>query len=161
VEVRFGHFVALRIFEREGEFSCHFLDEKDRYFHVAIGLADPQPKAVSQQLLRLNPDTGQPEWNTEAEYALKLIASAIVRDFLIVEERETLFTSRPFRRRVGARDVRSVIYLPRVRYSSVHLEQQGEPTGSAAHRARHSVAPHLRRATEASASATLPAHHGT
>jgi hypothetical protein len=152
VEVRFGHFVALRIFERYGEFSCHFLDEKDRYFHVAIGLGDSQPKAVSQQLVRLNPDTGEPEWNTEAECALKLIAAAIVRDFLVVEERETLFTSRRDRRRIGARDIRSIIYLPRVRYSSALLEQRpGEPADGSSHRARHSVAPHLRRATVASA----------
>lgn len=151
VEVRFGNFVALRIFEREGEFSCHFLDDKDRYFHVAIGLGDSQPKAVSQHLLRLSPGSGQPEWNTEAEYALKLIASAVVRDFLVVEERETVFTSRPFNRRIGARGVQSVIYLPRVRYSYPRIEQPDEPAEGSAHRARHPVAPHLRRAAEASA----------
>jgi hypothetical protein len=153
VEVRLGCFVALRIFEREGEFSCHFLDEKDRYFHVAIGLADPQPKAVSEHIVRLNRDSDdpEPEWHEDAECALKLIASAIVRDFLVVEERETLFSSRSFRRRIGTRDIRSVIYLPRVRYSSAHLEHQQESLEGPSHRTRHSVAPHLRRATEASA----------
>jgi Restriction endonuclease len=152
VDVHFGCFVGLRIFERDGEFSCHFLDDKDRYFHVAIGLRDPQPKAVSERLLKLNPDSGEPEWNEEGECSLKLIAAAIVRDFLVVEERETLFTSRPFRRRIGSRDLRSIIYLPRVRYSRARVEgQAGKPEDGSAHRARHTVAPHLRRAGEASA----------
>jgi hypothetical protein len=154
VDLQFGCFVGLRIFERDGEFSCHFLDEQDRYFHVAIGLRDPEPKAVSERLLQLNPQSGEPEWNDEAESSLKLIAAAIVRDVLVVEERETLFTSRSFRLRAGSRDVRSIIYLPRVRYSCARVEGQDEaPEGEegARQRARHTVAPHLRRAGEASA----------
>jgi hypothetical protein len=52
---------------------------------------------------------------------LKLIAAAIVRDFLVVEERESLFTARRMRRAVNGRPVRTVIYLPRVRYSATAL----------------------------------------
>ena len=38
VEVAFPPFVAVRVFELDGEFACHFLDQNDRYLHVAIGL---------------------------------------------------------------------------------------------------------------------------
>ena len=81
--------------------------------------------------------------------SLKLIAAAIVRDFLVVEDRESLFHARPFRRRIRGENVKTVIYLPRVRYSKpvptrLHIEEDTRV------RARHEVAPHLRRAAKAS-----------
>lgn len=150
VAIEFGPFVALRIFEMSGEFSCHFLDERERYFPVAIGINRGPPRAASPRLLRMRHDDGEPLWNEDAEASIKLIAAAIVRDFLIVEERESLFRSRNYRRRVGARDIRTVIYLPRVRYSAPRLQDQpSEPAPSV--RARHGVSHHLRRAKDASA----------
>lgn len=149
VEISFGSFVALRVFELDGEFVCHFLNEEDRYFTVAIGLRHQPPRSNTLRILRGSGDDTV-EWNEDAEASLKLIAAAIVRDFLVVEEREALFGVRPLRRRVRGRNIRTVIYLPRVRYSTPHpqrIEVEGEPAG----RARHQVAPHLRRAATASA----------
>lgn len=149
VEVAFGPFTAARIFETDGEFSCHFLDSAERYHHVAVGLGNP-PRAASTPLLRPRDDDGEPSWNDDAELSLKLIAAAIIRDFVVVEERETLFGARPMRRRIRGRDVRTVIYLPRVRYSTPRpILPTGEPTTVA--RTKHSVGPHLRRAGIASA----------
>ena len=150
VEVAFGPFVAARIFETNGEFSCHFLDSAERYHHVAIGISGDPPRAASAHLIRPRDDDGEAAWNTDAELSLKLIAAAIIRDFLVVEERERLFHLRPMRRRIRGRDVRTVIYLPRVRYSTPHsnrLAVDETPVG----RPKHSVAPHLRRAGTASA----------
>jgi len=149
VEVAFGPFTAVRIFEAQGEFSCLFLDAAERYRHVAIGLGGTPPRAASSPLIRPRDDDGEPAWNDDAELSLKLIAAAIVRDFIVVEDRETLFSARPMRRRIRGRDVRTVIYLPRVRYSTPNLAAaDGEP--SSATRTKHSVGPHLRRAGSAS-----------
>lgn len=150
VEVAFGPFVAARIFETNGEFSCHFLDSSERYHHVAIGITGDPPRAVSAHLIRPLDGDGEAVWNVDAELSLKLIAAAIVRDFLVVEERERLFTVRAMRRRIRGRDVRTVIYLPRVRYSSPKFDRLAVGRVSAG-RQNHSVAPHLRRAGTASA----------
>jgi hypothetical protein len=150
IEVQFGPFIAVRIFELDGEFSCHFLDDQDRYFHVAIGLRGSPPRAATQQLIRLRQDDGEPVWNDDAEVSLKLIGAAIVRDFLVVEERQGLFGTRNFRKRIRGRNLRTIIYLPRVRYSTPHPDQM-PLSGKPAERVRHSVSSHLRRAKTASA----------
>jgi hypothetical protein len=138
------------LFEINGEFSCHFLDSAERYHHVAIGITGDPPRAASAHLIRPRDDDGEAVWNSDAELSLKLIAAAIVRDFVVVEERERLFNVRPMRRRIRGRDVRTVIYLPRVRYSAPHSERFAVDETSAG-RPKHSVAPHLRRAGTASA----------
>lgn len=151
VEVDFGPFVAVKIFEINGEFACHFVDEQERYLHVAIGLQARPPRAASPHLVRLRHDDGEPVWNDDAEASLKLIAAAIVRDFLVVEERDSLFTARPLRRRFRGRNVRTVIYLPRVRYTAPHPDRRAAEEPDALARVRHPVAPHFRRAGQASA----------
>ncbi|CUR72907.1 Restriction endonuclease [Achromobacter xylosoxidans] len=150
VQVDFGPFVAARIFETDGEFSCHFLDDAERYHHVAIGIAGGPPRAASAHLIRPSEDGSEVEWNSDAELSLKLIAAAIIRDFLVVEERESLFNIRPMRRRIRGRDIRTVVYLPRVRYSTPHAGRFAEGEMSAG-RSKHVVAPHLRRVASASA----------
>src|SRR5206468_4066710 len=121
------------------------------YFLVAIGLQARPPRSASTHLVRLRHDDGEPVWNDDAELSLKLIAAAIVRDFVVVEDRTSLFTSRPCRRRVRGRDLRTVIYLPRVRYGRPRLTGYGSPGSEEPGRARHRVEPHLRRAGQASA----------
>lgn len=150
VDLRFGPFVGLKIFESEGEFSCHFVDEHDRYFHVAIGLYSRPPNAATTHLLRSLPDDGgEVEWNRDAEVSLKLIAAAIVRDFLVVEERESVFSARAMKRRIRGREVRTIIYLPRVRYITPRPERLSADRDSCTH-TPHQVAAHLRRSENAS-----------
>lgn len=150
VEVAFGPFNALRIFDLGGEFACHFLDENERYLPVAIGVDKNPPRANTMRILRRRHDDGELLFNEDAEASLKLIAAAVVRDFLVVEDRESLFGARNLRRRVRGRDVRTVIYLPRVRYSSPRvISSEVLPAGTP--RARHSVTQHFRRSKEASA----------
>jgi hypothetical protein len=150
VAINFGPFVALRIFELSGEFACHFLDDQDRYFTVAIGIGKGVPRAITHQLVRRQQDDGELTWNDDAQASLKLIAAAIVRDFLVVEERESLFSSRNMRKRVRGRDVRSIIYLPRVRYAAPEIDRLRSENAAAAVRTRHSVGHHLRRSKESS-----------
>ena len=151
VEIQFGPFVALRVFEQEGEFSCHFLDGNDRYIHVAIGLGYGTPRISGLQLIRHTDD--ETEWNDDAEVSLQLIAAAIVRDFLVVEDRESVFSAKAHRSRSCGqqRKAQTVIYLPRVRYG--HLRNDRSPVDSmpVQARAKHKVSSHIRRADNASA----------
>lgn len=153
VEVSIGPFVAVRIYESSGEFACHFLDNLERYFFVSIGLNNTPPRMTTGRIVRLRSDDGEPMWNEDAMVTMRLIAAAIVRDFLVVEERESLFSSRSMRKRVRGKDVRQIIYLPRVHYSKPDAGALANPPEDidAGARTRHSVAPHLRKAKEASA----------
>jgi hypothetical protein len=151
IQIEFGPFVALRVFEVEGEFSCHFLDEQDRYLNIAVGLGRGRPTISSVELIREPEKPGELIWNEEAVISLQLIAAAIVRDFLVVEERDRTFSSRPMRKRIAGRNINTIIYLPRVRYSR-GMHGLAEVTESEErNKARHSVSHHLRKAGTASA----------
>ncbi len=79
----------------------------------------------------------------------KAYRSRTVRDFLVVEDRERVFGSRKLRRRIQGRDIKTIIYLPRVRYSGIHPSRM-EPETTAGLRTKHSVNHHLRKARDAS-----------
>lgn len=151
VEIKFGPFVALRVFEKEGEFSCHFLDSNDRYFHVAIGLGYGTPRISDLQLIRLSGE--EAEWNDDAEVSLQLIAAAIVRDFLVVEDRESVFSAKTHRSRSRGqqRKALTVIYIPRVRYGHLRNDRPRVDSMPTQARAKHKVSSHVRRADNASA----------
>lgn len=150
VQVSFGPFICMKVHEYFGEFSCLFLDDKDRYLHVAIGLSKEEPRISCQAFMRKADDSDEMVWNDDAEVSLELIAAAIVRDFLVVEEREKVFSTRPMRRRVNGRQISTIVYLPRVRYS---MPRTSGPDMSTQPRLRtkHAVSYHLRRAGTASA----------
>lgn len=152
VEVAIGPFVFVRVFERDGEFSCHFLDEKERYHHVAIGLTGGEPRVRDTWILRPAAKESDVEWNEDAMIALQLVAAAIVRDFIVLEDREKLFLQRPLRRRVGNRKINSVVYLPRVRYSTPRVSSEAADAEAMASvpQAPHTVSGHLRKAAHAS-----------
>jgi hypothetical protein len=150
VELQFGPFVGVRIFEMDGEFSCHFLDERERYFHVALGIRNDPPTSATHDIYKAEGGEENILENTSAEVALKLIASAIVRDFLVVEDRTTVFAAK--RVTVGPRHARrySIVYRPRVRYDRISPSGMPMDAGAVV-RAMHSVGAHLRKANNASA----------
>lgn len=170
IELAVGPFVGLRIYEVHGEFSCLFVDEKGRYYHVAIGLRRGQPQFCSSPFLKRSTlPTAEPglvdegdsgaaprhnwAWDDDSRVTLQLIAAAIVRDFLVVEDREAVFSARAATRRVHGHEVRTVIYLPRVNYHrAAAFDGPPEPEPEVATiRSRHTVAQHLRKAGTASA----------
>lgn len=160
VELSVGPFIGLRIYEVQGEFTCLFVDERGLYYHVAIGLRQEHPQFCSARFLQsAGHDDAEDEeelerdWDDESRLTLQLIAAAIVRDFLVVEERETLFGSRSVTKRVKGHDVKTIVYLPRVMYHRPRADgdQPVEAPAAAAVRPRHTVAQHLRRVGEASA----------
>lgn len=151
IQLSFGPFVALRIFEREGEFTCHFLDAEDQYFTVAIGIYKDTPTLATHYLFRSRSDDGELMVNEDALAVLKLLAAAVIRDFLVVEERERVFGARALSGQRRARTGTSVIYLPRVRYTTPSHDRLMALPGEATARIRHQVTHHLRRVREASA----------
>ena len=148
VQLQLGPFRMLRVFELDGEFRCLFLDDRQRYFQVSLNLATNPPEADSTIIPSKTSDSAT---DREAEAIVKVIAAAIVRDFLVVEERESLFHVRRTVNRPGDRQSQSVVYLPRVRYTP-SVGMAIPPTGEVAARVRHQVSAHLRRSGNASAS---------
>lgn len=158
VDLTVGPFVGLRLYEVQGEFTCLFVDEKGRYYHVAIGLRQQQPQFCSSRFLK--PGSGPKEdgsdlaerpatwdWDDDSQVTLQLVAAAIVRDFLVVEERESVFSGCTVTRRVKGHDVRTIIYLPRVTYHRLRpqSEQPALEHELSTPRGRHSVSQHLRK----------------
>lgn len=144
VEIQLPPFVAVRVHEAKGEFSCHFLDDQDRYLHVAIGLDGEKPRITDVPFVK-EVENGDPVWNNDASLTVQLIAAAIVRDFLVVEERESLFTARTIRKMVKGKAKSTIVYLPRVRYSRVSTAG-ADSAESLQRRARYEVSHHLRKA---------------
>ncbi|WP_398501890.1 restriction endonuclease [Variovorax sp.] len=151
VQITFGPFVAMRIYERQGEFSCLFLDQNERYLHVAVGLWSEEPQMSEVKLVRHADDSGETLWNDDAAVSLQLITAAILRDFMVVEERETVFSARPYRKRIAGRDVRTVVYLPRVRYDRIRRDSEPQTSSGSPHRVSYTVGHHFRKAASASA----------
>ena len=81
---------------------------------------------------------------------MQLIASAIIRDFLVVEDRESLFSTKAQRSRALPRKEQTIIYLPRFRYSKLRTDRPLVANKSVQHRAKHNAGPHVRRADSAS-----------
>ena len=152
VKVEFGPFDALKIFETDSQFCCYFLDSDNRYFHVALDLDQQPPAAESTRLVRGSPEAGDLDWNYDAMISVKLIAAAVIRDFLVVEDRSKIFSERKILRGTGRLKSRtSIIYLPRVKYSSPCLTKANQsmphPRSSS-----HHVVGHARRVSNPSAS---------
>jgi hypothetical protein len=146
VELSFGPFLTLELSEvgsdvfivcrtKEGRFQITFVEPHTHRctFVPAWGAA-----ALHDQRL----------WRIAA--GVKLLLSAIIRDFWVVEERETVFSSRSYsapKRKAEMSDAEPrIVYLPRVRY--LHRPDIQHCAAELAHQERraHFVAAHKRRA---------------
>jgi hypothetical protein len=83
--------------------------------------------------------------------ALKLLLAAIVRDFWVVEERESVFAARSAKRLAGVRMRTAedgsprVVYLPRIRYNEKPTPQKCADVLDYKVRAAHYVQQHIRK----------------
>jgi hypothetical protein len=109
------------------------------------------------------PSVGADNEIDDAEAALTLLLASVIRDFLVVEERESVWTTKEKGRLPGIRPRppfgKLITYISRRRYvqplGAVPVERLNE-TLDLAHRAEHTVRAHLRRIDgEASKSAAL------
>lgn len=133
VEAAFGPFVAVRIFENQGEFACQFLDAAQRY-PPCRDWALPAIRRAQQVAAGPRPrDDMAKHRNTDAELSLQPIASC---DHPGLSgggvERESLFGTRTNINAAAGRDLTTVVYLPRVRYSR-QATQHAHESGRAPH----------------------------
>jgi hypothetical protein len=88
--------------------------------------------------------------------SMALILASVVRDFLVVETRESVFGTRPSKTvRSPTNSALSVVYIPRVRYVSPKVATVSSLLDDYAHRAAHEVLPHLRKSEKASSGQRL------
>ena len=92
--------------------------------------------------------------NTEARSAIKLLVCSVVRDFLVVEEREKVFSTRskqPMAKKFNHGDNKlNVVYLPRVSYLNAEAGPLLQSFTEWGEKTRHKVQPHLRRSQNSS-----------
>jgi hypothetical protein len=145
IELPLGPFVRMTAWEIEDEVAF-ILRTGSGEFIVATLEPAKQHFAFSGDF-GIDPDEAVP-----IEAALKLLLSAVVRDFFVVEEREKVFAHRLMqpRSRKGhkAQDEPRVVYLPRVRYMSAAVARGRAELGQPQRR-KHDVGPHLRKARQA------------
>jgi hypothetical protein len=154
VQIDIGMLKHLTIYELEGEFLGLFRDYKERFLVVAVNISHGHYSIPT--ILQANEDETIIEENTQASLALVLIVASVIRDFLVVEERNSQFVTRPAKRHYCASNKElSVIYLPRVRYIKPDVEAFHKVIGGDIQREAHDVAPHLRRVEKASSAQLL------
>jgi hypothetical protein len=138
VEVGLGELRYVDIYELEGEFMCYFRDQADRYAMVAVGLG-ASPACAPPRILSKDKETGEFTECPESALALALIAAAIVRDFVVVENRESQFLARVGTRRVRGTSEKIVVYLPRTRYQRAEVGSRDTAEHDYSTRAPHAV----------------------
>ena len=150
VQIEVGSLKYLDIHELEGEFIGLFRDSHERFMMIPVNVSTG--RYSPPMILRLEGDAKNAEENTQAELALVLIVASVVRDFLVVEDRQSQFAARSAKQaRCATNQALSVIYLPRVRYLQPDVGAFHKAVAGDTHRAAHDVTPHLRKAEKASA----------
>jgi hypothetical protein len=147
LKLRVGPFAHFQIWERDGFVA--FLARSERGEFALLYLNSRERNVWFDGINGLHP-----EKSGSVLAALKLLLSAIVRDFHVVEVRESIFSVAREKRsrveRLGSGDPVTV-YLPRVKY--VHSANVNKCRTDLGHQERrtHVVHAHLRKADSASA----------
>lgn len=153
VEFLVGPFVAAEFHEIYKDVLA-VLRLKDGSFHVA----EIEPEATHRDIhLPLDPERAEEHVADRIEATLAVLVCSIIRDFWVTEDRAAVFARKVVRpttkKSSGARDHNEgpvVVYLPRIRYTSVPSPKTYEPDPQRRQRA-HTVSGHLRRVGRASA----------
>ena len=154
VQIDVGSLKYLDIYELEGEFIGFFRDSHERFMMIPVNVSTG--RYSPPMILRADEDEKNVEENTQAALALVLIVASVVRDLLVVEDRQSQFVARPAKRpRCATNQALSIIYIPRVRYLHPDVGAFHKALAGDTHRAAHGVNPHLRKAEKASATQML------
>jgi hypothetical protein len=174
VQLPFGPFTDLEVHEiqREVYFVCR---TSEHHFYVAwinpeLHICSFEAKKVCiqagedasvEQLPNLLLDAPTP-LESRVEAAVKLLLAAVIRDFWVVEQRETVFTPQVrttttprINRDVGQPQV---IYLPRVKYARPPDIQRCQSSLGQEERRAHQVTAHLRKTEHPSEHQLVLAH---
>ncbi len=148
LELSFGPFTHLELRESDAEVEFLLRNEAGEFTSGGIHLSKGDRRLWWEALTS---DEKEMEARSPIASGLYLMLSAVIRDFLVVEERERVFRhgTAPSRlQRGGAEDGPRVVYLPRVNYvgrADIERCRQELDQGSREPR-QHAVRPHLRRA---------------
>lgn len=149
VQLTLGIFRYIEIFELEGEFIGLFRDRDDRYLWASVNTEKGVFKAPTLQ--HANEERTEVVENIGGALSIVLILASIVRDFLVVDTRESVFGTRRAKAvHCPTNSELSIVYIPRVRYVSPNVAAVSSLLDDYAHRAAHDVLPHLRRSEKAS-----------
>jgi len=143
-EVSIGPFIGVEVTEVGDDVFFIWRAPNNHYWDMLVG-------TKNQTFTNTNVFTRDPHnpFNEKGELAIRLLLSAIIRDFWVVAERQKVFGLKA--RRIERRGIhgaeRRVVYLPRVRY----LESKMDLTRlnvslSYEKRSQHYVKPHFRKA---------------
>lgn len=166
VQLNLPEFPIVELYPVEDEVYAVFRDQQNQFFVVALGMKSGH--ASMPVLLKNLPDkpVDSGDWpfekNDEAQTALLLLLATVVRDFKVVEERESVFSTKRMTRK-QSRNKRNpegmnVVYLPRIEYKNCNPANYLSKFPQEKSRAKHQVRPHLRKAKHASKEQLWLAH---
>ena len=145
-----GPFVEVQLQELMGDVCIALRTREGEYFYVGL-----EPAKRYWEFRPMFVDDFDEDRAVRITAAVKMLLAAVVRDFWVVEERESTFAVRREvrRRRRDRKDETRIVYLPRVRYlERPDTERCGSDLGyEATDQREHKVSPHLRKAARASA----------
>ena len=144
VAVSIGPFVGAEVTEIGDDVFFIWRTANNRYYAMVVG-TDKQTFAYTEVFTESSPN----HVNRKAELSIRLLMSAIIRDFWVVTERQKIFGVKVSRtgRQISEGGQSRVVYLPRVRYlgSRIDLARLNLDL-SYKQRSQHYVRPHFRRA---------------
>ncbi|HZP12703.1 MAG TPA: restriction endonuclease [Nevskiaceae bacterium] len=142
VELEVADFVAFQFYEVGSDIMVKLYDAKGRFAFLSVDISSGEWNTpFMRQIAR-----------TDADLALRILVASVIRDFLVVEDREAAFGTRtePSKHRRREAQEPLVIYLPRIRYQQTPAVERGLAGLALRERTPHMVAPHLRRSQEIS-----------
>ena len=155
VQLDMGDFQAIKLYEIGRDIACIFVSQEGNYYQA---WANPSEQAVTLthefHIANAAGLAGKSmDWVASLKLGISILLAAIIRDFWVVEERETTFgVSRVPKKgtpMLGADKGKPVIvYLPRIRYVA-DIKHTGDQLDLVKRRP-HFVVGHLRRALSAS-----------
>jgi len=130
---------------------CFVFRSGNEYMHGALNISSGNivlPSLIGYNSLDLDDAGNWPEV-TDVELALAILLASAIRDFIVVEERNAVFSTR---RRKNARSLNKklddelrIIYLPRVKYLKAAPTAYLEADAPALSRQAHEVKHHFRK----------------
>lgn len=147
VALPFGPFSHLEITERFNNILIVCRTEQEEFYVFTLEPDNAFCSFDAAELIACDRDVAE-----RIDVAAKLLFSAIVRDFWVVDEREKVFGER-IEREMGTSKASNsgprTVYLPRIRYvSTANVDGINQYTGPS--RIRHSVTAHLRKGVRSS-----------
>jgi len=148
VEINFGPFSAIEVNELGNAVHFTLRTETNNY---CTALVIPAKKAITMSRLSEACSFHQDETLTKNGVqilcSVALLLACIIRDFWILEERESLFTKRSIRKRLGntVNKEERIIYLPRTKYTNNPDYKKLESSLNYTSRRKHFVHAHQRK----------------